>query len=87
MKSISKTRVYSLIAICMAVLIPSFSQASNKLVNGTGVSDEGLLIILVLLAIFQLLAISIIAGVIKSLASNTGMWQKAFGKTTLILTG
>ena len=70
----------------IASFTPQYALASSALVNGTGVSDEGLFIILAVIAIFQLLAILVIAGVIKSIVSNKEVWQMRWGKGAGIIT-
>ena len=70
----------------IASFAPQHALASTALVNGTGVSDEGLFIILAVIAIFQLLAILVIAGVIKSIVSNKEVWQMRWGKGAGIIT-
>ena len=70
----------------IASILPQYANASNALVTGTGVGDEGLFIILALMAIFQLIAILVIAGVIKSIVSNKEVWQMRWGKAAGIIT-
>ncbi len=70
----------------LAFLAPKYATASTALVNGTGVSDEGLFIILAVIAIFQLIAILVIAGLIKSIVSNKEVWQMRWGKGAGIIT-
>jgi cytochrome c oxidase cbb3-type subunit 3 len=64
----------------LATLLPQSAMAGNALVNGTGVSDETLFLILAVIAIFQLVAILVIAGVIKSIVQNKEVWQMRWGK-------
>ncbi|MDP4763062.1 MAG: c-type cytochrome [Salibacteraceae bacterium] len=79
----------------MALLItaaPQAAWANTTLVKSTGISDESLLVVLTVFAGFQLLAILIIANVIKGIAANKQIWQARWNKTaaaiaTLILVG
>lgn len=73
-------------AVLSALIIPEQGYAGNTLVNGTGVSDETLFIILALIAIFQLIAILVVAGVIKSIVQNKEVWQVRWGKGAGIIT-
>lgn len=72
--------------------LPQYAMASTDMVNATGVSDETLFTVLSLFAAFQLLAIIVIANVIKSIASNKEIWQNRWNKTasaiaTLVMVG
>ncbi len=79
----------------MALLItaaPQAAWANTTLVKSIGISDESLLVVLTVFAGFQLLAILIIANVIKGIAANKQIWQARWNKTataiaTLILLG
>ncbi|MEQ9186088.1 MAG: cbb3-type cytochrome c oxidase N-terminal domain-containing protein [Cryomorphaceae bacterium] len=77
MKSLrSDTKSAATLALMAAALfIPQTSSAANPLISGTGLSDETLFIILALMAGFQLAAILVIAGVIKSIVANKKVWQ------------
>lgn len=77
MKSLrSKTQLTATCALlASALFIPQKASAANSLINGTGLSDETLFIILALMAGFQLIAILVIAGVIKSIVANKKVWQ------------
>lgn len=88
MKSLSKiSKVKALtLAGLLASILPQQANAGNALVNGTGVSDETLFVILAAIAIFQLLAILVVAGVIKSIVQNKEVWQMRWGKGAGIIT-
>lgn len=67
------------------VALPQYAMASTDMVNATGVSDETLFTVLSLFAAFQLLAIIVVANVIKSIASNKEIWQNRWNKTTTVI--
>ena len=73
------------VAIIAALAMPKFNFASTSLMNSTGVSDETLFLILTTVAAFQLIAIVVIAGVIKSIASNKEIWQMRWNKNATAL--
>jgi cytochrome c oxidase cbb3-type subunit 3 len=77
-----------MVALLTAVisLLPQQASASNALVNGTGLSDESLFIILAVIAIFQVIAILVIAGVIKSIVGNQQVWQNRWNKGAGVIT-
>ncbi|MEX2596611.1 MAG: hypothetical protein WEC59_06730, partial [Salibacteraceae bacterium] len=88
MKSLSpiiKSIAFTLLAL-IAVFYPQKSFASNAWVNGTGLSDETLFMILALIAIFQLIAILVIAGVIKGIVQNKKVWQMRWNKRAGVIT-
>jgi cytochrome c oxidase cbb3-type subunit 3 len=64
-----------ILLIAVAFLAPLKLSASSILVNSTGLSDETLLMILLVASVLQVIAIVVIANVIKSLASNRDLWQ------------
>lgn len=70
------------LAMVMAAMVlttlPLSSFAANDMVTQTGVSDETLFFIMLTVAAIQLIAILVIAGVIKSIASNADIWQMRF---------
>jgi len=80
-----KTMALALIGL-VAFLTPQSALAGGAMANSVGVSDESLFMILVLVAGFQLLAIVVIAGVIKSIVSNKEVWQNRWGKGAAVLT-
>ncbi|NQV52823.1 MAG: c-type cytochrome [Flavobacteriales bacterium] len=83
----SNTKAAAMITlVCLVALLPQKASASNALINGTGLSDETLFIILAVIAIFQLLAILVIAGVIKSIVSNQRIWQMRWNKGAGVMT-
>lgn len=75
----SKSAV-ALMALLLTTLAPQSAWASTDLIQSTGLSDETLLIVLSVFAGFQLIAIIIVANVIKSIASNKAIWQARWNK-------
>lgn len=72
--------------------LPQYAMASTEMVKATGVSDETLFTVLSIFAAFQLIAIIIVANVIKSVASSQEIWQNRWNKTasaiaTLLMLG
>jgi cytochrome c oxidase cbb3-type subunit 3 len=70
----------------LGAIAPQQAYAGSYLVNSTGVNDESLFIILTLIAVFQVIAILVVAGVIKSIVGNREIWQMKQGKTAGIIT-
>lgn len=85
-------RMLALSAALVAAVVPQSAWASTELVKSTGVSDESLFTILAVIAAFQLIAIMVVANVIKSVASNQTVWKMRWDKAskaiaTLLLVG
>jgi cytochrome c oxidase cbb3-type subunit 3 len=76
----SKSAV-ALMALLLTTLAPQSAWASTDLIQSTGLSDETLLIVLSVFAGFQLIAIIIVANVIKGIASNKAIWQARWNKS------
>jgi cytochrome c oxidase cbb3-type subunit 3 len=68
-----------------ALALPKINFASTSLISSTGVSDETLFVILAVIAAFQLVVIMVIAGVIKSIASNHDVWKMRWNKNATAL--
>lgn len=73
-------------AIALTLVAPLKLSAASTMVNSTGLSDETLLMILLIAAMIQLIAIMVVANVIKSIASNRELWQMRFGNKAGIIT-
>lgn len=67
--------IVGLLLIAATGFIPGSAKAASSLVNSTGTSDETLFIILVMIAVFQVIAITVVANVIKSLVGNKSLWS------------
>lgn len=72
--------LFGMMVAALAIFMPTTSQAANDLMATTGVADETLFIILTIVALFQMVLILVIAGVIKSIATNTEFWQQRWNK-------
>lgn len=70
----------------LATFLPQKAMAASALVNGTGVTDETLFIILAVIAIFQVIAILVVAGVIKSIVANQKVWEARWNKGAGVIT-
>lgn len=68
----------------LTLFIPGTVFAGNTLVKSTGVSDESLFVILICVAIIQLVAITVIAGVIKAVASQPELWRWQKGAAPVV---
>ncbi len=74
--------------LAIAGLYPGTASAANTLVKSTGLEDETLFMILVIIAIFQSLAIVVIANVIKAVVSKSSLWSGTAGKAgAAVVTG
>lgn len=78
--------IYITVLATLLASVQKAQAAGNTLIKGTGVSDETLFVVLGGIAIFQVVAIIVIAGVIKSIVSNSSIWDRKWNKAA-VLTG
>ncbi|GAB4376991.1 MAG: hypothetical protein Kow0075_04800 [Salibacteraceae bacterium] len=82
-----KNRMKKLPLALLLTMLCEQSLASQSLVKSITDSDEGLFLVLLLFAIFQLVLISVMAGVIKVLAAQGDIWRPGQKTKTTVIAG